>query len=86
VQPLVAYRPLPHTVTAAVKQWAIGQGLQQWPNAATKLVGDPPLIQQVPLMPSQTLTGVRLFATDLADATGDAVLRYEQGEQALSKQ
>ena len=38
------------------------------------------------LMPAQTLTGIRLLVTDMADATGDAVLRYEQGEQALSKQ
>jgi len=41
----VSFNGLSNYVTATVKKWAIGQGLQQWPNATTELVGDPPLIQ-----------------------------------------
>jgi len=41
----VSFDRLKDYVTNEVKKWAIGQGKQQWPNASTQLVGDPPLVE-----------------------------------------
>lgn len=42
---LVSFNRLAEYVTFAVKNWALGKGLQQWPNVSAQLVGDPALIE-----------------------------------------
>jgi hypothetical protein len=42
---IVSFDSLKDYVTLSVKKWAIENGKQQWPNAATQLVGDPPIIE-----------------------------------------
>lgn len=44
-QRFVTFNHLSAYVTHQVKEWAFQQSLQQWPNASTQLVGDPPLIE-----------------------------------------
>jgi hypothetical protein len=41
----VTFDDLKDYVTYQVKDWAIRNGWQQWPNASTQLVGDPPLVE-----------------------------------------
>jgi outer membrane protein assembly factor BamB len=43
----VTFDALKDHVTHGVKQWALTQGLQQWPNAHTQVVGNLPLIEIV---------------------------------------
>jgi hypothetical protein len=43
----VTFDALKDHVTHGVKQWALGRGLQQWPNAHTEVVGVLPLIEIV---------------------------------------
>jgi len=44
-QRFITFTTLNHYVTDQVKRWAIGQSLQQTPNAITHLIGDPALIE-----------------------------------------
>lgn len=41
----ITFDALKKYVMFGVKKWAIDKGLQQWPNATTRLDGDPPLIE-----------------------------------------
>ncbi len=51
VDRFITFDDLKNYVTYEVRSWAIKRGLQQWPNAITKGIGDPPLVELIPKPP-----------------------------------
>lgn len=75
----VSFNDVNQYVTDKVKDWAIEQrkGLQQWPNASAKLVGDPPLLTlTIPPNP---------ISTELLPNPFTATLAIHQPEQFIGR-